>query len=487
MSRLKPKRWPPGIRLQVLSWYTAIFTVVLLLAGAASYYYFENALENSVETSLHIQAQQIAEEITVGNDTIVIHDATGSLSGLSSTQPAQSQIDLNYGALVRLLDIHGQVLRETPASRSLRVPSQCLTQPLQGHPWEGTIKTTSGQEVQFYSQALTVHGKVFAILQVGQSLAGMNALLRQLVTLLFIVGSLALLVCATSSYWLTSRAFAPIQQVIETARHIKAGDLRQRIPLPQARDEIHSLVVTLNEMLDSLDQTMTRQRRFVADASHELRTPVAVIRNKTSIALLDSQTQQDYADVLQEINAETERLGHLISDLLALARGDEGRAPFEQEAVRFDLLVEASVASAKLLAEERGIQLAMRAAQPVTVVGDEARLIQVVINLLANALCYTNAGGRVEVSVEVARNMARLVVRDTGIGIAAEHLPHIFERFYRADPARQQMDGASSGLGLAIVEWIVRVHGGSVAVDSQVGHGSCFTVILPFLNKAAGA
>jgi heavy metal sensor kinase len=391
---------------------------------------------------------------------------------------------MNYGALVRLLDIHGQVLRETPASRSLRVPAQSITQPLRGQPWEGTIRMTDGQEVQFYSQALTANGKIFAILQVGQSLASMDALLRQLVALLFIVGSVALLLCAASSYWLTGRAFAPIQQVMRTARRIKAGDLRQRIPLPRAHDEIRALAATLNEMLDSLDQTIARQRRFVADASHELRTPVAVIRNKTSMALLGSQTQQDYATILQEINAETERLGHLVSDLLALARGDEGRAPFEQETLRLDLLVAASVASAKVLAEERGIQLTMCIGEPATVIGDETRLIQVVMNLLDNALYYTNAGGKVEVSVDKARNMARLAVRDTGVGIAPQHLPHIFERFYRADPARQHMAGGGSGLGLAIVEWIVRVHGGTISVDSQVGHGSCFTVLLPLATSA---
>ncbi|MDQ2715129.1 MAG: HAMP domain-containing histidine kinase [Chloroflexota bacterium] len=469
----------PGIRLQVLCGYTAVFTLVLLLAGAVSYHYFERALEDNVNTSLQIQAHQIAEEIVVGNDTMTIHDATGSLSGITSDQPASTPDDPDTEALVRVLDTHGHVVRETPASQRLQIPSASMTQPLHGQPWEGTIRTVDGHEVQFYSQALTAQGKPFAILQVGQSLTSQHALLDQLITFLLLVGALALLLCAASSYLLIDRAFAPIHHVIQTARRIKAGHLDQRIVLPAAQDEIHDLALTLNEMLDSLDQTMTRQRRFVADASHELRTPVAVIRNKTSIALLKPQKRQDYITVLQEINAETERLGHLISDLLALARGDEGHAPFEREPLRLDLLAEATAASARPLAEERDVQLTVHTDQPVTLVGDEARLIQVVMNLLENALRYTNPGGQVSLTVGTAQNRAHLVVRDTGIGIAQAHLPHLFERFYRADAAREQTGGSSSGLGLAIVEWIVRVHGGTITVESQPGQGSCFTVMLP--------
>ena len=164
---------------------------------------------------------------------------------------------------------------------------------------------------------------------------------------------------------------------------------------------------------------------------------------------------------------------------MALARGDEGQAPFEQEPVRLDLLAEATAASLHPLAEERHIQLTTHIEQPVTLVGDEARLIQVIMNLLENALRFTNPGGQVSLSVRTGQNKVQLMVRDTGIGIAPEHLPHLFERFYRADPARQQTSGSSTGLGLAIVEWIVRVHGGTIVVESQVDRGSCFTVTFP--------
>jgi signal transduction histidine kinase len=253
------------------------------------------------------------------------------------------------------------------------------------------------------------------------------------------------------------------------------------------RDEVQYLALTLNEMLDSLDQSFSRQRRFVADASHELRTPVAVIRNKVEVAVLRPRSPDDYCTVLHSIHAETERLSHLISDLLALARGDEGQARFERETVRLDQLVESVAANADGLAQKRGIRLSVQAPQPVTLIGDEARLIQVILNLLDNAIRYTNAGGQVLLSLQTTSSETQLVVRDTGIGIAPEHLPHLFERFYRADPSRRRTGGSGTGLGLAIVEWIVRAHGGSIVAESQMGRGSCFTVTLPLTPQASEA
>jgi heavy metal sensor kinase len=391
-------------------------------------------------------------------------------------------VDVNYGAFVRLLDIHGTRLTETPAFRALRVPAASVTQPLQGIPWQGTIQSTSDQEVRLYSRTLTNKGKPVAVIQVGESLSNLHTLLHQLVAALLVVGFLVLASCAAGSYWLAARSFAPIQRLAETARKIKAEDLHQRVPVPPVRDEVQYLAMTLNSMLDSLDQAFSRQRQFVADASHELRTPVAVIRNKAGVALLEPPRLDETVTALQEIRTETERLTFLLTDLLTLARGDEGRARFGREVVQLDRLVETVAATTEVLADERRIQLALRIPHPVTVVGDEARLIQVVMNLLDNAIRYTNPGGRVWVSVEQTDDSARLIVRDTGSGIAPEHLPHIFERFYRADPTRRRTGGSSSGLGLSIVEWIARTHGGSVEVESQVGQGSCFTVTLPLTS-----
>jgi heavy metal sensor kinase len=480
MKAITRRLWPPGIRLQLMLWYTLVFATLLLCTGAIFYKYLEHSLEASLDTTLQIRTQQIAGGITLTNGKVTILDVTGELPGFDTDPDDQhlSHVDVNYGVLVRVLDAHGVTLHETPAFHALLVPGASVTQPLQGIPWQGTISSQSGQEVRLYSRALSEDGRTFAVIQVGQSLAGLHGTLQELAGELLVVGFLVLLACALGSYLLAARSLAPIWRLTEIARRIKAGDLHQRVPVPRARDEVQFLASTLNEMIDSLEQAFIRQRRFVADASHELRTPVAVIRSKTDLALLQEGTQQDYITVLQEINAETERLGHLISDLLALARGDEGKTVFDSEPVRLDLLVEAVAANAEALAAEHEVTLEVQVESPITIIGEEARLIQVVMNLLDNAIFYTNPGGRVTLLVEAEQDQARVVVSDTGIGIAPEHLPHIFERFYRVDPARTRTAG-SSGLGLAIVEWVVRAHGGSVVVESQPGQGSCFTVTLP--------
>ena len=249
--------------------------------------------------------------------------------------------------------------------------------------------------------------------------------------------------------------------------------------LPLTADEVQALALTFNEMLTSLEATLNRQRRFVSDASHELRTPVAVIRSKTDLALQQPGDEREYLAVLREINCESERLGRLIGDLLVLARGDEGKTRFEFEPVALHQIAEAVAANAEPLALERGVNLQVEIEEPVTVQGDEARLIQVIMNLLDNAIRHTNAGGSVTVCVARTQAEARLTVRDTGIGIAPEHLPHIFERFYRVDSARSFNAAGNNGLGLAIADWIVRAHHGSITAQSRPGQGSTFLVTLP--------
>lgn len=469
-----------SLRLQLSVCYTFAFAFLLVLTGGVFYRYLETSLEASVDTDLHIRAQEVASGLILQNGNITSSEGELALPGFASPALQLSPAaDMNQETFVRLLDTHGRLLSETKSFQVLQVPSLSVTQSLHGTPWQGTIVSSTHQEVRLYSCALIAQGKPLAVLQVGASLASLHLLLHQLVAALLASGFLVLLACAMGGYWLAGRSFAPIQRLAETARMIQAGDLHQRVPVPAVRDEVQYLALTLNEMLDSLEQSFFQQRRFVADASHELRTPVAAIRNKAEVAFLRTRSQDEYRQILGGIHAESERLGHLIHDLLALARGDEGQARFEYEPVHLDLLIESVVANAEEQAKEQEVELTIEELPSVTLLGDEARLIQVLMNLVENAISYTNRGGQVYVYLTVSPSQVQIAIRDTGIGIAPEHLPHIFERFYRADAARRRTRGSSSGLGLAIVEWIIHAHGGQIDVESEVGRGSCFTVMLP--------
>jgi two-component system OmpR family sensor kinase len=234
-------------------------------------------------------------------------------------------------------------------------------------------------------------------------------------------------------------------------------------------------------MLARLDTTFATQRRFMADASHELRTPVAAIRSMTDVALAGSSTFAECKRVLRRVNVQAEQLGTLISDLLLLARADEDGPAMDHLPLRLDLRIAEVAAVAEASAQERGLALETRTSGPLLVLGDEARLIQAVSNLLENAIAYTHEGGRISVTAAQHDANATFTVRDTGVGIGAEHLPHIFQRFYRGDHARTRSAGGT-GLGLAIVDWVISAHGGTIAVESQVGQGTAFTVTLPLVG-----
>jgi signal transduction histidine kinase len=267
-----------------------------------------------------------------------------------------------------------------------------------------------------------------------------------------------------------------VHRLTRTAREISVKDLHRRVSVPQAHDEVRDLAIIFNQMIGRLEHAFVQQRRFVADASHELRTPVTVIRSITDIALSQPMNVEESATVLHEVNAEAERLGYMISDLLALARADESQVLFDFEPVQVDLLATDVVDSLEPLAIERQVTLRTGRLDTAIVSGDAARLIQVLIGLVDNALAYTNPGGSVTVLVESCASHVHVSVCDTGIGIAPSDLAHIFERFYRADTSRPK---AGSGLGLSIVDWLVRAHKGAVTVRSQQGQGSTFMVTLP--------
>ncbi len=387
--------FPLSIRLQLTAWYTAVFVLLLLATGLVFYQYLETSLEAGVDDALQLRAQQIAGDVIVKQDTLTVYRASGDLPGFgtASNAPLSQPADVNHDMLVRLLDAHGNVIGETPAFRTIQAPSTSVSDPLHGTPWQGTLVDRSGKEVRLYSRVLAYGGHVVAVIQVGQSLAQLHDLLHKLVVALFLVGGIVLLICAFLSYMLAARAFAPIRRLAHIAHRITDGDLHQRVPIPAPHDEIRYLALTLNEMISSLDQSFTRQQRFVSDASHELRTPVAVIRNKAGIALLGTPTLHDAVTTLQDICSETERLSALISDLLLLARGDEGKNTSRYETVYLDQIIEAVMMHIETLAHEKNIHFVNSIIPSLPVIGDEARLIQVVLNLLDNAVRYTNPGG----------------------------------------------------------------------------------------------
>ncbi len=276
--------------------------------------------------------------------------------------------------------------------------------------------------------------------------------------------------------WIAARAIRPVETIGHTAQRIAAGDLSRRIPVAETDTELGRLAEVLNATFDRLCEALARQTRFTADASHELRTPVSVILSQVESVLARPRPAEEYREALEACMRAARRLRHLVESLLTLARFDSGAPAGERERVELDGVAAEALALLRPLASERRLELVADLA-PTACVGRRDQLLQMAVNLVSNAIHYNRPRGRVEVRTWTDGD-ARLEVRDNGIGIRSEDLPHIFERFFRADPARGAADGRA-GLGLAITRTIVEAHGGQVEVESREGEGSRFTVRLP--------
>jgi signal transduction histidine kinase len=319
-------------------------------------------------------------------------------------------------------------------------------------------------------------------LRVGASLAYVEQDIAKLTQLMLLVGAALLIAAPLGGYWLAGRATQPLGQIIHTAANLHPSQLEERLPVRQSGDELDQLSATINGLLDRIAAYLQHNRELTANAAHELRSPLAAIRSTVEVALNAPRTPQEYQELLCDIVEQTSDLSHLVNQLLLLAETDTTDARSRKDAVRLDQLAARAVDMFQGVAEERGIQLRCPELTPLTVLGDASRLREVINNLIDNSLKFTPAGGAVRVSLELdaPTHLARLSVLDTGAGIAAEDLPHIFERFYRGDRSRaRESPTRGNGLGLAICLAVVESYGGRIAVESTAGRGSLFVVTLP--------
>lgn len=318
---------------------------------------------------------------------------------------------------------------------------------------------------------------------VGKSLAEVDAAMASLVGRLWTLGPIALVLSMAGGLLLASRALRPIDRMARTAGEINATDLSRRLDV-SGNDEMARLGRTLNDMIARLQESFDRQTRFTADASHELRTPLSVIAGNVELALKRPRTVEEHRDILKDIGEASDRMRSIVEGLLTLARADARSVALKREPVSLTAVADEIVRLCRPLAEAQNVRLAVESEGDVVVLGDRERLKELVSNLVTNAIRYNRPNGAVTVRLAAEPGRGRMTVDDTGIGIPAEDLPHIFERFYRVDKARSREVGGS-GLGLAIAKWIVDAHAGSIHVTSRPGDGSRFEVTLPMLASAA--
>ncbi len=304
---------------------------------------------------------------------------------------------------------------------------------------------------------------------------------RELVGTMLVITPFLLAVSVTFAYIIAGRAFRPIDHIVDQVEAITDGrSLHRRLAIGAAGDEMARLSTTLNAFIERLETSFGALRRFTADASHELKTPLAVMRADVERAMSSTANEVEQAVALEEALQQVTRMADLVDSLLTLARADEGRFDLFREPIDLTPLTREVVETARLLAEEPEITIEASQLDGAEVLGDVTRLRQLFLNLVTNAIKYTPRGGTVEIALVREEEVARLSVRDTGIGIAAADLPYVFERFWRADRVRSRAsERGGFGLGLAISQWIAQAHGGTLEVQSRLGRGSTFVVTLP--------
>ena len=456
-----------SIRAKLTLWYFSLAALVLVAFAVAIYLYFSRGLLNTIDASLRNHAERLAQ-------------AVGHPSAIE--EPSQPGVLILAPQFVSVLNRDGKVTDHIPDAEGHEVPVIKPALERAASEWKpqfDEVSLSATEHVRIITwPAQDEDGEMFFVVM-GQSLRDVQRAQKQLILLLAIANPVALLLASLGGLWLASRALSPVDRLTRAAERIGRGNLSERVEEHGSQDEIGRLAATFNRMISRLEQAFERERRFTADASHELKTPLAVLRGDIEVALRRERTPEEYQRVLQSSLEEIARLTKLTEDLLTLARSDAGESVLELEQVQLDRLASEARAYIAPLADSAGVALIYEAPEsPVGVEGDEKRLKQLLVNLLDNAIKYTPAGGIARLSLAVEGSSAVIEVSDTGRGIPASALPHVFERFYRqTDPRDSRVTGF--GLGLAISKWIVDAHGGSIEVDSEEGRGSRVTVRLP--------
>jgi two-component system OmpR family sensor kinase len=336
--------------------------------------------------------------------------------------------------------------------------------------------------VHYYARPVSEAGEQVAAVLAGVSAAGVVVAPQRLAYVMLAVSPVILLASALIGYLLVGRTLKPVDGIVDEVEAISDGrSLHKRLASLETGDELARLSRTLNEMLARLERSFQTLRRFTADASHELKTPLTVLRSGIERAITHPRVTPEVMEILDETLAEVNRMAEMVDALLMLARADEGRAPLHLETIDLrELLTEVSE-TASLLGEQAAVDVSVGVPdKAVLLAADRTRMRQLLMNLLTNAIKYTPSGGTVAITCEVREREVAVSVRDTGIGIGPGDVPHIFDRFWRADPARSRTGERSGvGLGLAISKWIAEAHGGTITVESRLGRGTTFVVTLP--------
>jgi heavy metal sensor kinase len=452
-------------------WYALLLSATFALVGIGMFYGLDQYLRASLRDSLRRRSLQVEQ---------ILQQAPAAVSDSAIAEAINTRVSPEFNnRYVRVTRAPATPVyrSDEPGDRSFdsaAVPPP--EEPWPAKPVVRSIDTASGPLLVRVTPMASATGRY--LIELGTALGPVEALQRRLLELLGLLLPVLVACAAGGGYLLVNWALRPVERLSQTAEQISIQDLDARLPVVPTGDALQRLSISLNLMLARLRDSVHSSRRFLADASHELRTPLTVIKGELQQLVGDQGARSEERERIGSVLEEVARLEHLVAGLLVLSRLDAGDARREWSDVNLGELAASTAEQMHLVADDRGVRLQASALAPVTIRGDAGRLKQVIVNLLDNAIKFTPRGGTVTVRTEALDGNGMLEVRDSGIGIPAASLPHVFDRFYRVDAARSRDEGGA-GLGLSIVRSICSAHGIEIDVDSIVGSGTRFRLSFP--------
>ena len=453
------------LRARLTLLYSTLLGGVILLFGMAVYTLVNVTLIDQIDDLLSNTAEEILEVARV--------DSVGELTILHLPP-----LDMATNIFAQVWDHEGRLISSSLDRNEF--PEALNIKGLMAREKDFNDIDYHGVHMRVLNLPLSVGGRDAGTMQVATSLAVIDSVREDLLYILIMATIFAIIIAGIGSWVAIEHSLAPLDTIVATTEQInRADDLSRRIPYKQLpNDEVGQLVLAFNQTLERLETIFTSQQRFLADVSHELRTPLTVI--KGNVGLMRRMNTLD-EETLVSIDEEANRLTRLVGDLLLLAQAETGKLPLQKEPIELDSLLFEVLQEMHILAGDK-LMLKLTEIDQIQVEGDRDRLKQVLLNLISNAIQYTPQGGEITLSLSRERKKACLVIRDTGPGIPAEDLPHIFDRFYRTEKSRTRSKTPGFGLGLSIAYWIIDNHKGKIEVESKEGEGTAFKIFLPVFN-----
>jgi len=481
-----------SLRFKLTLWYVLILGILLISFSSFLYLTLSRSLYRDVDHKLRSLAELIASESTSPLSKFGFGNIDQALEATMNLKP--------IGKFIQVLDESGRIGRTSENLKSVQLPISlnALRNGSKGLVTYETNHSLGNTPLRIITYPVKENNQVTKMIQVASSLEDVEDALNTLLIILIVTVPSILMIASLGGQFLANKALKPVDRVTQTARMITSQNLNQRIQTLKVKDEISRLIDTFNEMISRLDQSFRQIKQFTTDASHELKTPLTILKGEVEVALRKKRPLHEYEQILESNLEEIDRMSKIVEDLLLLSKADIGEIRLNREDIHLTRFISGLTEQMKILAHPKNIRIEISNHQnEIHVFGDTLRMRELFINLIENGIKYTEAGGSILITLtketddsvnpmtpkeKKAVTFAKIIVADTGIGIAKEDQDKIFNRFFRVDKARSREQGGS-GLGLSICKWIVEAHQGEITVESEPGKGSSFIVRLPLYSQ----